>query len=123
MDFAKVLVPSSLLHMRTTLWHKVPRATPATLKPSPDMSFQRISPIRAHHLLRNLCLQTLQFLRGTHKFTTHFWSNWEWFIVVYCWNYMDLPQKDTEGFLFIRLGCLFVYYSNVFEEVEFTTEN
>ena len=43
--------------------------------------------------------------------------------VVYCWNYMDLPQKDAEGFLFIRLGCLFVYYSNVFEEVEFTTEN
>ena len=36
---------------------------------------------------------------------------------------MDLPQKDAEGFLFIRLGCLFVYYSNVFEEVEFTTEN
>ena len=31
---------------------------------------------------------------------------------------MDLPQKDTEGFLFICLGCLLVFYSNVFEEVE-----
>ena len=95
---------------------QVPRAAPATLKPSPDMSFQRISPIRAHHLLRNLCLQTLQFLRGT---AAPGWSlDSSWGRSLKMMQFHNETFQATKHVLIPIIKCAILPYSTQFQALK-----